>query len=447
MTRLVRRFQRMRDTRPEKCAVLYTAVYTSAEMSNPLPKAQLRSPEPRGQNWAISVAGVILAMMAIQMSSLGFSPLLPALRKDLAASYSQMGLFTGMYGIIALVMSLPAGMLAARFGEKRMLLIGLSVTALGLASLGNAWGFGIALVSRGVWLVGYRVAFISVFTAMAIVTPEKYRSRTMGILGAMAALASVIGAPLGTQLAEWLGWRGGIRGFAGIAVVGGVLFAVLYRTGGVIAAPGVGPHGQQKPLEAADALRNPIIWGMILLGLINMGGFSATFFVPYAVESVFGLTAVESARIISVSYMVSIFLNLGFGYMCDRFSRWNMMIALSLLLIPSSFAVMSHDLFVFRVSICFIIALGHAATNQIYALGSSVLSGKEIGKGMGVVGLGSGIFGYLVPQMLGYLRDATGGFTAGWLFVASAAVLALGDLLVLRAYTLRSNARRAVQQQ
>ena len=32
---------------------------------------------------------------------------------------------------------------------------------------------------------------------------------------------------------------------------------------------------------------------------------------------------------------------------------------------------------------------------------------------MGIVGLGSGIFGYLGPQMLGYLRDATGGFTAG----------------------------------
>ena len=74
------------------------------------------------QHWIISVAAVILAMMAIQMSSLGFSPLLPAIRKELAASYSQMGLFTGMYGLIAIFISLPAGILAARFGEKRMLL-------------------------------------------------------------------------------------------------------------------------------------------------------------------------------------------------------------------------------------------------------------------------------------------------------------------------------------
>ncbi len=48
------------------------------------------------QHWIVSVAAVMLAMMAIQMSSLGFSPLLPAIRRELAASYSQMGLLTGM---------------------------------------------------------------------------------------------------------------------------------------------------------------------------------------------------------------------------------------------------------------------------------------------------------------------------------------------------------------
>src|SRR5690242_7723727 len=61
------------------------------------------------QYWVISAGAVILAMMSIQMASLGFSPLQPAMQKDLAASYSQMGLFTGMYGLIALLISLPAG--------------------------------------------------------------------------------------------------------------------------------------------------------------------------------------------------------------------------------------------------------------------------------------------------------------------------------------------------
>lgn len=384
------------------------------------------------------MAAVIVAMMAIQMASLGFSPLLPAMQKDLSASYSQMGLFTGMYGIIALLVSLPAGMLAARIGEKRALLIGLVVTALGLLALSQATRYDVALTFRALWLIGYRTAFIAVFTSMAIVTPDRYRSRTMGILGAMAALASVIGAPFGTRLAEWIGWRGGIQGYASISLLGAVIFTMVYRRKPTKTEADAGPHA--SPLtgaDAASALRNPVIWGMILLGLINMGGFSVTFFVPYAVQSVFGMGAREAASIISTSYLVSIPLNLGFGYLCDRYSRWNMMIWLGVLLIPASFAVMSKDLLVFRVAVAVLVSFGHAATNQIYAISSSLLPKKEVGNGIGIIGLGSGIFGYLGPQMLGYLRDATGGFTAGWVFVACAAMLALGDLLILRRYSLK----------
>ena len=397
------------------------------------------------QHWIVSVAAVILAMMAIQMSSLGFSPLLPAIRRELAASYSQMGLFTGMYGLIAVFISLPAGILAARFGEKRMLLSGLAVTAVGLASLGLSHSYSVALMSRAVWLVGYRFAFICVFTAMAIGTPEKYRSRTMGVLGALAALASVIGAPFGTRLAEWVGWRGGIFGFAGIAVFGGVLFAALYRPAPAVAASSDRiARARAHRRGSISALRNPVMWGLILLGLINMGGFSVTFFVPYAVESVFGLNARESASIISSSYLFSIFLNLGVGWLCDRYSRWNIMIVLAALLVPASFAVLSRDLLVFRIGIALVVSLGHAATNQIYAICGAVLNRDEIGIGMGIVGLGSGIFGYLGPQMLGYLRDSTGGFTAGWLFVAFAAVISLADLLFLRAWSSRARAGEPV---
>lgn len=396
------------------------------------------------RHWTISVTAVILAMMAIQMSSLGFSPLLPAIRKELAASYSQMGLFTGIYGLMAILVSLPAGIVAARFGEKRTLLGGLAVTAVGLASLGFSRSFAVALASRTIWLLGYRFAFICVLTAMAVATPEKYRSRTMGILGAMAALASVIGAPFGTRLSEWVGWRGGIFGFAAIALLGGTLFWLLYPSRRASATSQHGPHGHALNAQSLSALRNPIMWGMILLGLINMGGFSATFFVPYAVESVFGLSAGESAAIISSSYFFAMFLNLAVGWLCDRFSRWNIMILLAALLVPASFAVLSHHLLVFEIGIVLVISLGHAATNQIYAITGAVLTRDEVGTGVGLVALGSGIFGYLGPQMLGYLRDSTGGFTAGWLFVAIAAVVSLADLLVLRGWSSRSRSTRFV---
>ena len=117
-----------------------------------------------------------------------------------------MGLFTGMYGIIALLVSLPAGVFAARIGEKRALLIGLAVTAVGLARSLAGHRYDVALAFRALWLVGYRTAFIGVFTAMAMVTPGRSIEAARWAFSApWRRFASVIGAPFGTRVAAWLG--------------------------------------------------------------------------------------------------------------------------------------------------------------------------------------------------------------------------------------------------
>jgi predicted MFS family arabinose efflux permease len=372
-------------------------------------------------------------MMAIQMSSLGFSPLLPAIQKDFHLTYSQIGLFTGLYGLVAMAVSVPAGMLAKRVGEKPALTGGLLGVALGLVLLSHASTYGFALGARVVWLLGYRVAFVCVMTSIALVAPPEFRSRAMGILGAMASLASVIGAPFGTVIAEPYGWRGGIVGFAVMALAGAAVFWLGYKPG----ARGDGQtllHGHALSAPSRSAFRAPVVWSMVLLGLINMGGFSATFFVPSAVKTTFQLSAIESAYLISTSYIVAIFVNLLFGYLCDRFDRWDMMIALAVILLPSCFAMMAPNLLVFRVATALVISLGLCATNQIFALASEVVGEKEMGPVMGVVGLGGGVFGYIGPQVLGLLRDRTGGFTAGWYFVAGGVVLSLIEIVFLRHY-------------
>jgi predicted MFS family arabinose efflux permease len=375
--------------------------------------------------WIPSFIAIIVAMMAIQMSSLGFSPLLPAIQKDFALKYSQIGLFTGLYGLVAMVVSVPAGMLAKRIGEKAALTIGLAGVAFGLFLLSQASSYSLALGARIVWLLGYRIAFVCVMVSVAAVSPSESRSTAMGILGAMASLASVIGAPFGTRIAEPYGWRGGIAGFAIMAVIGAVVFWFAYT-------PGTGDAHFHAP--SRSAFRNPVVWSMVMLGLINMGGFSATFFVPSAVKTTFQLGAMQSAYVISTSYIVAIIANLVFGYLCDRFDRWDMMIALAILLVPACFAMMLPNLAVFWSATALVISLGLCATNQIFALAGDVVDRRELGPVMGVVGLGGGLFGYIGPQVLGLLRDRTGGFTAGWYFVAGGVVLSLIEIIFLRRY-------------
>jgi predicted MFS family arabinose efflux permease len=117
----------------------------------------------------------LFAMLTLQMSSLGFSPLLPAIQKDFGASYSQIGLFTGLYGIVALAASYPAGVLAKRFGEKIVLSSGLGIVATGLLGLSLAPSFALGLTGRLIWLLGYRLAFVCVMTAIAVSAPPSLR--------------------------------------------------------------------------------------------------------------------------------------------------------------------------------------------------------------------------------------------------------------------------------
>ncbi len=98
----------------------------------------------------IPFAATILAMMALQMSNLGSSPLLKEIQKEFRMSDSLYGTFTGMYGLSALLLSVPGGMLAKRFGEKKVLTLGLLFVTLGLIVLSQVWSIPTVFAGRAV---------------------------------------------------------------------------------------------------------------------------------------------------------------------------------------------------------------------------------------------------------------------------------------------------------
>ena len=140
---------------------------------------------------------------------------------------------------------------------------------------------------------------------------------------------------------------------------------------------------------------------------------------------------------ISTGFTLAIFVNLLFGFLMDRFNRWKVMAALSGVGVLGGIAMTSHDLLVFRIGTALVLALGHAGIQQSYTLAGDVLRGRETGNVMGVVSMVAGVFSYLGPQMLGLLRDWSGGFVAGWYFIIAAAAVTLLLVLALWSYSSR----------
>jgi MFS family permease len=184
-----------------------------------------------------------------------------------------------------------------------------------------------------------------------------------------------------------------------------------------------------------SAFRTPIVYAFALLvGLVGMGQFSATFFVPLAGRAVFGLSAVSAAFIISSGYMTAIVANLLVGYLMDRFDKWKVLGSAIGLMIPAALMMTAHDLVLFRAGTALLIGLGFTATNQVYGVAGEILAGREAGNVMGVVSLGAGLCGYAGPQLLGALRDWSGGFDAGWYAAALMSAITLIEIVVLHRY-------------
>jgi len=375
--------------------------------------------------WVLPFAATLAAMFALQLSNLGFAPLLPSIQDDFGMSYTQLGLFTGMYGLLAMVLSVPAGVAAKRWGERRILTGGLLGVAVGSVLLGEAWSASTAIMFRGLTIVGYRFAFVSVLIAVALTAPPSLRGRTMGVLGATSALASVVGAPLGGLLVGAFGWREAILGYAAMAVLGTAVFWLFYTAPAQSAAA---PHGHEPvdPAGRRSAFRSPAVWMLALIvGMGGFGQFTVTNFAPSVARSVYGLNAAAAGVLISTGYMAAIVLNLLVGLLADRTNKLVVLGGVFAVLAGASASMAADDLTTFRVATALVIGLGFTATNQIYGLAASVIPPREAGHAMGIVSLGAGLFGFFGPQMLGILRDVTGSFDAGFYMVATADVVTL----------------------
>jgi predicted MFS family arabinose efflux permease len=380
--------------------------------------------------WLLPFGVTLVAMFTLQLSNLGFSPLLPSIQQEFGMNYKQLGLFTGIYGLLALALSVPAGASAKRFGEKRVLGLGLLGVAAGSLLLGQAWSFESALAFRGLTIFGYRFAFVCVLIAVALTAPPSLRGRTMGVLGATSALSSVIGAPLGGAIVDELGWRVAILGYAAMALLGVAAFSLFYRPAAGEDAKDAGTH--EVGGSRRSAFFSPVVWILALIvGMGGFGQFTVTYFVPSVANALYGLDARSAGIIISTGYMTAIIVNLIVGMLVDRFNKLAVLGGIFILLaIASSSMTIEHPT-VFRASTAAVIGFGFAAANQLYGLAGSVMPRGETGNAMGVVSLGAGLFGYFGPQMLGILRDWTGSFAAGFYMVAIADVLTLGLIVVL----------------
>ncbi len=150
------------------------------------------------------------------------TPLLPHYADRFDLSKSASGILAGFYAAGTLVGSLPSGWLAARFGARRTVVLGLALMS--LASLGFAFGHNIVLldVTRFVQGLGGACSWAGGMGWLLSSTPGEQRGQMIGAAMGTAVSGALLGPVLGA-LARGVGPQ---LPFSAVAVLGGGLIVV-----------------------------------------------------------------------------------------------------------------------------------------------------------------------------------------------------------------------------
>ena len=351
--------------------------------------------------------------------------------EDLGLSASEKGLLVATPLLAAAVARITLGILADRFGPKRVGSISMLVVLAPLVygwlaadSLGHLLGVGILLgVAGGSFAVSLPLA--------SRWFPPQYQGLAMGIAGAgnSGTVICTLAAP---RLAEAYGWQTTL-GIAAIPVMLAFLaFVVLAKE----------PPKPAKPLRGRDIrklLGEVDTWRMCGFYAVTFGcfvGFAS--FLPILLHDEYGLSKLEAASATAAGAALGSFLRPLGGHLADRIGGTTVLagvygVAGAVLLAVSTIPPLNVALVAFPVAMA-AFGIGNGATFQLVGLRFK----ENIGVVTGLVGAAGGIGGFLLPFGLGSLHDSAGSYGVGLGLVGGVALAALVAIVVVRAHWRRS---------
>ncbi len=345
-----------------------------------------------------------------------------SIASDFDLSDAQKGLMVAVPVLGGAVLRLGLGLLTDRIGARRTAMLGMSLSTLPLL-LGWLWADHFA----GILLVGLMlgVAGASFAAALPLASrwyPPRCQGLVMGIAGAGnggTALATFFGPRLATA---W-GWHP-VFGVALIPLLATlVIFALFVKD-----SPSQPPARPFSDYLAVLRIRDT--WWFCFFYAITFGGFvGLASFLNVFFRIHYGLSNVEAGNFATLCVIAGSTLRPLGGHLADRFGGVRVLIGLNLVVGATMLGLSALPPLYSGTALLFAamaaLGMGNGCIFQIVPQRFS----KEIGVVTGIVGAAGGLGGFVLPMVLGLLKQTTGSFGGG--FLGFALVGGLGGALTL----------------
>lgn len=230
--------------------------------------------------FALAVGG-----FAIGTTEFATMSVLPYIAQGLHISEPKAGHLISIYAIGVVIGAPLIAVFAARFSRRSLLLILMAFFA--LAHLGTmlAPNYYIIMLFRFLSGLPHGAYFgVGALVAAAMVPPAK-RTQAVGLMMIGLTIATTIGVPLSSWLAQAVGWRVIFLIVAVLAAVTVILVALFLPTSSM-------RGGASNALRELSALTNRQIWLTLAIGAIGFGGmFGIYAYMASALENITGMSA------------------------------------------------------------------------------------------------------------------------------------------------------------
>lgn len=370
---------------------------------------------------------VALALVFLTRTSMGFqfqsvASVAPLMIADLGLSYTQFGWVFGLYMLPGAFFALPGGVLGQRFGERRMVVVGLALMVAGGVLTAGAVGFWTAVAGRIVSGVGAVVMNILLAKMVADWFAGKELSTAMAVMLTSWPVGLGLAAATLGGVAAGASWRTAVVVTA-LAAGLGLLLMLLYRN-----APGVAAGTARAALGGRDlrlSISAGFAWGCFNASLVTIVAFGPGLLLAR------GTPLADAGRVVSLAIWVTMLsVPLG-GLITDKLGRPTLLIvtgslvaAGTVLLIP----VLAHAALAF----CLVgLAIG-APPGGLMALLPRALPPERLATGFGVFYTVFYVMMAATQPAAGLVRDVVGDPAAPIVFAAAVMAATVVGLAIFR---------------
>jgi nitrate/nitrite transporter NarK len=373
------------------------------------------------------IAGGFLAFFFLNILNTSYSTVMALIKEELSLSYTMSGALMSAYFVGYTMGQIPWGLLADRHGSRRVMASSILGIACATLLFGRAAVFWQAAVTRFLsGLLGAGV-FVPGVRLVSSWFPEESRGTALGLLSVGGSLGLVSASWLAPYAATQLGWRTTIAVFGSLGVASSAaIYLALRDKPGQASSPSL-------LQDIGELAVKKSFWALALVQMVRLGSnFAFIAWLPLILQEEFGLGLVAAGAVFSLFNLSGMVSNPMGGVFSDRLGERGVLAASFALLGLSAFsltlieggAALYGAVIAIGWFINFVRSPSFAVIPRLYGV-------ERAGKVSGLQNTFASFGALVLPLFLGYVRDTTASYWAGWTVLSILLFLAAGVNLLL----------------